>query len=101
MNTLSIIIAVVTLIVGTACLFVAWLQYRRMPKLPEPAYEPSVVAFDIVRMKEPSGLPGHDGERRYVGIRGRANWLRSAIHPSFVGPCFETGVFSDMVSPPI
>ncbi|MFT3976202.1 MAG: hypothetical protein QM688_03680 [Sphingomonas bacterium] len=71
MNTLSIIIAVATLVVGTACLVVAWLQYRRMPKPTEPAYQPSVVAFDVVPMKEPKGLPGYDAKRRNVGINRR------------------------------
>lgn len=68
MNTVSITIAAATLVVGAACLFVAWLQYRRMPKPPKPAYQPSVVAYDVVPMKQPPGLPGFDSKHRNVGF---------------------------------
>lgn len=68
MNTLSIVIAAASLVIGIGGLFVAWLQYRRMPKLPEPTYQQSVIAFDVVQMEEPKGLPGYDTKRRHVGI---------------------------------
>lgn len=73
LNTLSIIIAAATLFVGAACRFVAWLQFRRMPKPPKPAYQPSYVLFDVVRMKEPKGLPGYDGNRHNVGFSHRTD----------------------------
>lgn len=71
LNTLSIIIAAATLVIGAAGLFVAWLQYRRIPKPPEPAYEPSEVIFGVARMKEPPGRPGYGGRRRHLDFSGR------------------------------
>jgi len=44
-----------------------------MPKPPEPAYRPSVIAFGVVPMKQPSGLPGYDGKRRDVGFNRHAD----------------------------
>lgn len=63
MNTPTII-GLVSLAVTIGGLIIGWLQYRRMPEPPEPAYKPSVVVFDVVTMKEPPGLPGHS-KRKY------------------------------------
>jgi len=92
LNTLSITIAAATLVVGAACLFVAWLQYRRMPKPPEPACQPSVIAFDVVPMKQPPGLPGYDGKCRNVASIASLIDRHAFSATSFAGPCLEPGL---------
>ena len=64
-------IEIATLTAAVASMIIVFQTLRRMPKLPEPEYKPSVIAFEVVQLPKAPGLPGYDCKAHKSGFNRR------------------------------